>query len=91
MAKVVTAAGVPADRGNILAANYLSWQNNSAQYYTRTAEKQGFGTGFLYDVRSFDSLGNPRWGQPHKRKSTLTGSFLYPQPDSLIAPPIDTL
>lgn len=104
MAKEVTAFGVPASQGNILAANYYSWQNNSYSYYTSGA-KQGFGTNYLYDVRGFTGfytmvgptdnvytlIGDPTWGQPPARKSSGVGSFLYPQPNSATPPPIDTL
>ena len=104
MAKAVTAAAVAASQGNILAPNYKSWQDNSYDYYTRGAN-QGFGTNFLYDVRSFTGTytfippttliytptWGSKWGQPHVRVSTATGSFLCPQADSASAPPIDTL
>jgi len=104
MAKEVTTFGVPASQGNILAANYYSWQNNSYSYYTSGA-KQGFGTGFLYDVRGFTGfytlvtptdnvytlVGYPKWGQPPSRKSSGVGSFMYPVSNSATPPPIDTL
>lgn len=104
MAKEVTAFGVPASQGNILAANYYSWQNNSYSYYTSGA-KQGFGTGYLFDVRSFSGfytlmtptsnvytlVGDPKWGQPPVRKGSGVGSFLYPKANSTTPPPIDTL
>ena len=65
----------------------------------------GIPTQFEYTVRSFDGFytmvsptqktytltGDPRWGQRHKRRSVVTGSFLYPVADSTLQPPIDTI
>jgi len=99
-----TPSDPPLEVGNILAPNYRSWQNNSAEYYT-SGPSRGSGTGFNYTVRSFDgfyTLVAPddlvytptyfsKWGQPHIRQSTLTGSFLYPQSDQPVPPAIDIL
>lgn len=63
----------------------------------------GIPTQFEYTVRSFDGfytmvtptqkiytvIGDPRWGQRHKRQSVGTGSFLYPVADNTNQPPID--
>ena len=103
-AEVNATLGPPSEVGNILAPNYRSWQNNSAEYYT-SGPSRGSGTGFNYTVRSFDGfytlvsptelvytpLFSSKWGQPPARQSTLTGSFLYPVADSPVAPLIDVL
>jgi hypothetical protein len=90
MTQAVTAAGVPAEQGNILAPNWRSWQNNNYSYYTR-GPAQGFGTKFMYSVHSFPG-GEPAWAQPpHRMFGKGFSAALYPVADSTVAPPIDTL
>lgn len=87
MAKAVFDAGVDVELlGNIVFRQFRGWTNlGDTGYYTRNdpeyGDVQGFPTGFLYDVRSYDGsfvMASPtskpytpnyesRWGQPPLR------------------------
>ena len=90
MTKAVTAAGVPAENGNILAPFYKSWPNNGASYYTRGVN-QGWPTMFTFNVHSFPD-GEPAWAQPPARyRGNGFSAALYPVADSTTEPAVDTL
>jgi hypothetical protein len=60
-----------AEYGNILAATYRSWQNNSSEYYTNLTNTYGVYPGaptmFTYWIPTFNSSNAPTWAMPPVR------------------------